>query len=169
MIKLEFDEIEYTLYIINKKNYNQFESILETLLICDKTYISNILETSIYTSIQDGDMIGFFLIDSLNRVVCSMVLDKKCRQHGEVIIDHGYFIKHSVELTLLCVNQEHRRKGLTLFFTKYIIEHFIPLLKNNVRHLFLYVAKGEKNERAYAFYKKVGFIKLFGNHMVYHI
>lgn len=169
MIKLQFEEIEYTLYVINKKNYKQFEPILETLLICDKSYISNILETSIYTSIEDGNMVGFFLIDSDNRILCSMVLDKKCRQYGDVIVDHGYSIKHSIELTLLCANHEHRVKGLTLFFVKYIIKHLVPLVKENVQDIFLYVAKGEKNTRAYSFYKKLGFTTVFGHHMVYHI
>lgn len=149
------NEIEYTICVVTKKNYKKFSSILGRLLICDPSFISNVLENSIYESIQDGGMTGFFLMDKRN-VLCSMVVDTLCRQHGEVMSKY-VSVDQAVEITLLCANYLHHIPGLTLFFTNYIIEHIIPSLKDDVRFLFLYVAKGRENKRALSFYKKVGF------------
>lgn len=168
MNQISYENKDYTIYTVTKKNYKKYETILDNLLICDNTFISNVLENSIYTSIQDGGMTGFFLTDNKN-IMASVIVDKKCSQNSDFIKENGYPLQNSIEITLVCANQSIRVAGLTTLFVKYIIQGFIPSLKDNVRYLFLYVAKGNKNTRAISFYKKIGFKLLKENRMIYEI
>lgn len=150
------NKIEYKICVVTNKNYKKFSHVLERLLICDPSYISNVLENANYESIQDDKYtIGFFLLDDKN-VLCSMVVDTMCRHGGDVMSKY-IDINHAIEISLLCANYLHHVPGLTLFFTSYIINEIIPSLKEDVNYVFLYVAKGDANQRALSFYKKVGF------------
>ncbi len=157
---------KYLIHIINKNNYKFYESFLDKINICDPNFLSKSFEELSYMSLEDNDKyIGLFLTDKTNtKLYSTIIIDLDCDKNKEAIIDFGYTIEESVEIVLLCANNSIRIPGLTTSFVNFVFDNLIKLFKPEVKNIFLYVAKGIKNNYyAFMFYNKLGFVSLSDN------
>ena len=159
VLKLEYNTINYNLHMVDSMNYNTYKSLLNDVNICNPEFLDKLYESLSYISIEDDTSVGFFLSDNTNTIIySSTVVDLECNQNKDIIIDNGYAIVDSVELTLLCSNYKQRIPGLTKYFIDYVITNLLKIYKPNVKHIFLHVGKGiEFNRNAYDFYIRFGF------------
>jgi len=165
ILKLEYNKITYNLHIVDDMNYSSYSSLLNNINICDPRFLDSSYELLSYLSVQDNNCVGFFLSNDSNTIIySSAIIDLDCNKNKDEIIDNGYQISESIEITLLCSNYRQRIIGLTKYFMEYIITNLIQIYKSDVKHIFLHVGKGiEFNRNAYEFYIKFGFKPLTNN------
>ena len=165
ILTLEYNKITYNLHIVDDMNYSSYSSLLNHINICDPTFLDSSYELLSYLSVQDNNCVGFFLSNDSNTIIySSAIVDLDCNKNKDQIIDSGYKISESIEITLLCSNYRQRIIGLTKYFMEYLITNLIQIYKTDVNHIFLYVGKGiEFNRNAYEFYIKFGFKPLTNN------
>ena len=160
---ISFNNNHYYIITFDSNSYKLYAPYFKNKNICDPDYIDETLENLSYQSIEDEGHYGFFLFDDESKIRAVLIFDFNCTMNYNSIIKYTD-INDSGEITLLCSNKKHQEKGLTFFFSKYVIENIIPQIKP-IKHIFLYVAEGhnknvpneEKNQIAISFYKKLGF------------
>jgi hypothetical protein len=168
IINLEYNNVPYNLHIVDSSNYDEYKYLLPKINICDPAYLDSSYELLSYSSIQDADndFVGLFLTDANNSIAyVSMIVDLECNQYKEIILENGYSIDNSVELTLLCSNYKQRIAGLAKYTMNYVINNVLKIYKLKLKNIFLYVGKGiETNKIAYNFYIALGFKPLLDDH-----
>jgi len=165
ILNLEYNKIKYNLHIVDSTNYNIYESLLKKINICDPVFLDKTYESLSYLSIEDENSIGFFLSDTNNtNIYSSTIVDLDCNKNKDEILNNGYLIVNSVELTLLCSNYKQRIPGLTKYFINYVISNLLKIFNPSIKYIFLHVGKGiEFNRHAYEFYVNIGFKPLSTN------
>lgn len=148
-----------TLLIIDYSNYDQYESWLENLSICDEDIISNSLEQLNYMILDDKHegYIGYFVTNEHNDVISVIICqnyiehdDKIPNKYKNIINNPLYF-----KISLICTNYNKKIKYLTLELLKFIFNNYIQSFGKTKAILFL--AKPEINQNALNFYTKFGF------------
>lgn len=157
---------KYLFHTIHHKNYNKYKKLLH-FTICDVKYITKTYELNAYKILEDDGFVGFFLTDLENSIIyCSIIFDLQCIQIEKYIYENGFTINECAVIALLCSNQKHRVRELTTYFISYILKNEIQKYKHSIEFILLNVSYGETNQRANAFYKKVGFVSLDNNMMI---
>lgn len=163
-INLEYN-LNLNLHIINSNNYNEYSSLLDNSNICDPEFLDALYENLSYLSIEDENVIGFFVTDKNNKnVYVSMVIDLDCNQLLDKIKKYNYLKDETIEINLLCSNYKQRIPGLTNYVVKYIFQNLLKKYKPSVKHIILYVGKGSThNQKATNFYYNLGFKNIADN------
>lgn len=166
MIPLFYGGNEYALHIIIPRNYRNNIDWIKEIDICEHDVISKSFENLSYLSLEDMNVAGFFITDPKNKlkVYASMIVDFSCDKNKEIITHNNFNLNNSAEITLLCANLKNHVSGLTNYFLKIAIYDFIKKFKPEIEYMFLHVAKGINNSRAYHFYHKFGFEIFDENH-----
>lgn len=151
-MEITLNNHEYILLIITKHNYTRHEDLLATTKLCDRMYITDSYETLSYSTLEEDGYAGFFLFSaqSNTNVSDSTII------HATMIVDL-LFAPNTMKLELLCANAFiPHTPGLMAAFTSYIFNE-LHKQSPSANQILLRVAQINKNARAVAFYKKLGF------------
>jgi hypothetical protein len=170
IINFNFKEDKYLIHVIDSNNYNYYEEFISNVNICNKKILSKSFEQLAYNALNiENQFIGFFLTNKTNNILfATIIVDLTCEKNKEIIIEQNASLENSVEITLICSNENVRVVGLTNSFTNYVISTLIPNYKLNVESIYLYVAGGQENTIAMKFYNKLGFRPFDNEILVYN-
>jgi len=151
-----------SVFIINKDNYNEYETILENVNICDRNYISNNYEKLSFLSLEEDNYTGIFIKDENNNINAFMIVDYNCNQIIEKINlpNLNNILNKSIEIMLVCSNFYFKKKGLIKEMLNLLINF---LLENNPEKNYIMLSTCKTNEQAIKFYKQFGFVQINNN------
>jgi hypothetical protein len=151
-----------SVFIINKDNYNEYETILENVNICDRNYISNNYEKLSFLSLEEDNYTGIFIKDENNNINAFMIVDYNCNQIIEKINlpNLNNILNKSIEIMLVCSNFYLKKKGLIREMLNLLINF---LLENNPEKNYIMLSTCKTNEQAIKFYKRFGFVQINNN------
>jgi hypothetical protein len=171
---VNFNNKEYNLHIVNKSNFELYESFLDDINICNSELIKQSYEKVSYLSLDEDGYFGFFVTDLDNSTIfMSIIININCNQiSNKLTADmlNNIDINNSVEIILVCSNEMKRKRGLATYMMNKMITQFIPSFLPNCKHILLYVANRERNENATNFYINLnfGFVKENEKIMIYN-
>ena len=148
------------LLIIDSNNYDTYSKMFHN--ICDSAFVSKTYEMLAYDSIEVNDNIGIFLYSpKTQQVVTALVIDPNATDLEQKVNNVSNLdAYHFVEIVMLCANQHNNVPTASYTLFNAVIDMCIF---NNRPNFFLWVAQGQKNTRASAFYSKNGFTKIPDN------
>lgn len=173
-VKLFVENIPYNIYIIDTKNYEIYEPLLEKLNICSRDFISYGYEHLSYETLYDPGYVGFILTNNNSTIIyASLIIDLKCvdikdKITGDIISKYNINFDNTISISILCANQNNSIPGLTNIFFKYVIDELVNTYKPAFKNILLYVSQsklGIGNPRAIKFYEKLGFRSIQDNIM----
>ncbi len=166
-MEITIKEDKYNLHLIDKNNYELYETKLNNTQICGREFISSGYEELTYFALSEDGYIGFFLTDLTNSIFYVFIIfDLQCSQIKDKLSSYESF-ENTVEIVLICSNSINYVKGLATIFLKKILSEYIHYFMPNAKHILLFVAMRDKNIRAVDFYEKIGFKEIEPNIMKY--
>ena len=125
-MQYEFNGTMYDMLHIQSDNFVQYEKMLETVGICDRSVIAKSLEDLELSALQDEGMHGFFISnDNFKNIIAFVIIDIDCKNSSKKIKfrDYGLTIEKCIEISLFCSNQAIRIRGLATTFLQSILDY----------------------------------------------
>ncbi len=151
------DKSKCEIFVIDHKNFDEYQDMLEGLQLCDTDYISPDLEAMTYDVLEYEGNMGFFCRDPVSKKISSVLCVDLNGNENLPTTNNPNLTKATettAEIMLLCSSKTDRVPGASRELFDKVMQYLASIKK---QHVYLRVARPTTNKRAIDFYKSLGF------------